>query len=248
MFDVLSPRVGSVASRRGASRSRRTGASVPTSRARGTRSKALRLEKGTHALARALGKPHLRVIALDDGAFSRRQRRAPLVAVSMSLPDLVEGIELTWVSVDGTDATARATELLRGSPFLAGARAILVDGIAVAGFNLFDLKALSRDLHRPVISVTSRAPDLLRIRSALRTYFPAEFRRRWGLVRASRLFPVSVGGRPLWASVVGCRREEARALLLRSIGHGRWPEPLRLAHLVGHAVGTTARAPVRPNR
>ncbi|MCI4362788.1 MAG: DUF99 family protein [Thermoplasmata archaeon] len=202
----------------------------------------------SETLSRALGKPHLRVIALDDGAFTRRQRRAPLVAVAMSLPDLVEGIELGWVTVDGNDATACASDLLRNSPFLAGARAILVDGIAVAGFNLLDLSALSRALDRPVVSVTSRAPDLARIRSALRTYFPKEFRRRWGLVRASRLFPVSVGGRSLWASASGCGREEARALLLRSMGRGRWPEPLRLAHLVGHAVGTVARAPARPNR
>jgi uncharacterized protein len=187
------------------------------------------------------------VIGLDDGAFTRRQRRAPLVAVAMSLPDLVEGIELDWVTVDGNDATSTASALLRRSPFLAGARAILVDGIAVAGFNLLDLDALSRETERPVVSVTSRAPDLPKIRSALRTYFPTEFRRRWGLVRASRLFPVSVGGRALWASASGCRRDEARALVLRSIGRGRVPEPLRLAHLIGHAVGSTGRRPrVRP--
>lgn len=185
------------------------------------------------------------MIGVDDAAFTRRARRAFVVSVAMSLPNLVEGVELTTVTVDGNDATLGLIATLGRSPFLRGARAILVDGVAVAGFNLIDLARLARNLERPVISVTPKAPEYDRIRAALRKYFPHEFAERWALVRAPRLFRVSVGGRPIWAAAVGCRRAEATAIIERSIVNGRWPEPLRLAHLIGHAVGSEARPSLR---
>jgi uncharacterized protein len=187
------------------------------------------------------------VIGVDDAAFTRRAKRAFVVAVAMSLPDLVEGVELARVTVDGRDATETVGQLLRSSPFLRGARAVLVDGVAVAGFNLLDLATLSERLERPVISVTPKPPEYDRIRAALRKYFPRDFAARWALVRGPRLFGVPVGGRPLWVAAYGCRRTEAAAIVQRSVVNGRWPEPLRLAHLVGHAVGTRARPSVKPN-
>ncbi|MCI4342342.1 MAG: DUF99 family protein, partial [Thermoplasmata archaeon] len=219
----------------------------PPAPARAVSSMSTTATVGHRDLERALGKPHLRVIGLDDGAYTRRARRAPVVAVAMSLPDLVEGIELGWVEVDGRDATERTIALLQASPFLRGARAILVDGIALAGFNLLDLRRLSAGIGRPVLSVTRRAPEFVTIRAALRKYFPREFAARWALVKSCRLYPVPVVGRPLWVAAAGCRRAEAAAIVRRSVGHGRWPEPLRLAHLVGHSVGAHARPPRRPN-
>jgi endonuclease V-like protein UPF0215 family len=187
-----------------------------------------------------LGKSQLRAIGVDDGAFSRRQKRAPLVAAAMVSPGELEGLALGEVTVDGTDATERIAGLLGSWPFLNGARAILLDGVAFGGFNLVDLDELHRALGRPIVTVTRRPPDFEAIRLALRKYFPRDFRRRWRLVRAHRLFRVPTAGRPLLASAVGCRREEAVALVHRTTRRGYWPEPLRVARLVAHAVGTAS--------
>jgi uncharacterized protein len=195
-------------------------------------------------LRRALTKPHLRVIGIDDGRFRRRQRFAPLVAVVVSTPGYVEGVERGRVRVDGMDATERIIALLRHSPHLEGARALLLDGVAFGGFNLVDLDALARALERPVVAVTRDPPDFARIRAALQKYFPTEFRERWRRVRAHRLFAVPTADRPIYAAAVGCRRVEAAQLIRRTTIRGRWPEPLRLAHLVAHAIGT----PVAPLR
>ena len=194
------------------------------------------------SLRRALAKPHVRVIAVDDGAFERTEKYAPLAALVVSSPQDVDGILLDRISVDGDDATETIVRLIQESPYLVGARALLLDGIAVVGFNLLDLDRLHRELNLPVVSVTRRPPDFDRIRAALRKYFPREFRRRWARVRAHPLFPVPTPGQPILASVVGCTRDEARALLRRCTVHGFWPEPLRLAHLVAHAAGTAATA------
>ncbi len=203
------------------------------------------------SLRRALAKPHVRVIAVDDGAFRRDGRYAPLAVVVVSSPQDVEGVHLGRVRVDGDDATASILALLRDSPHRAGARALLLDGIAVGGFNLLDLNALYRGLRMPVISVTRRPPDFERIRAALKTYFPRDFRRRWNRVTAHRLFRVPTAGQPILAAAVGCSCPDAVALLHRLAVHGYWPEPLRLAHLIAHAAGTPApsadeRLSVRP--
>ncbi len=196
---------------------------------------------GSKDLARALSKPHVRVVGVDDGPFRRTGRYAPLVAVVLSTPNYVEGILRGRVSVDGTDATERVATLLRSSPFLEGVRAVLLDGIAVGGFNLLNLETLHRELARPIVTVTRRSPDFSAIRRALQTYFPEDFTQRWRLVRARALFRVPTDGAPLWASAVGCSRSAAVALIRRTTVRGRFPEPLRLARLVARSIASWPR-------
>lgn len=187
----------------------------------------------------ALSKPHLRLAGIDDGAFRRRERTAPVAAVAWSSPDRVEGVSVGRVEVDGDDATAVIEALARSLPAWDGVRAVLLDGIAVGGFNVVDLARLARRLQRPVIAVTRRPPDLPRIRVALFRYFP-DARRRWRLLRKAPLVDVPTSGEPIHAAVAGCSVEDAIAVLHRAAVIGFWPEPLRLAHLVAHAVGTQA--------
>jgi uncharacterized protein len=193
--------------------------------------------RGSKVFTRALAKPHLRVIGLDDGPFLRTARRAALVGVIFSAPNYVEGILRTSVAIDGTDATQRILSLLEESPFLDGVRAVLLDGIAVGGFNLIDLDRLHERLRRPVVTVTRRAPDFPAIHSALRKYFPRDAAARWRLVRAHPLFRFSTAeGNPLRVSAVGCTRAEAAAIVRRTTVRGNLPEPLRLARLVARAI------------
>jgi len=201
-------------------------------------------------LGRALAKPHLRVIGVDDGSFTRRQRYAPLVAVALSLPGTVEGVLVSRVRVDGNDATDQIIALLSNTPHLVGARAILFDGVSVGGFNLLDLDRIHRALGRPVISVTRRPPDFPSIRAALAKYFPREFRTRWRLVRRHPPFPSPTSGQPLWISTVGATRTQAREVVRRATSVGHSPEPLRIAHLVARALAlptptTRSRPPPR---
>lgn len=188
-------------------------------------------------MTRALAKPHLRVLGLDDGPFVRSARRAGLVGVVLSTPNYVEGILHTTVTVDGTDATNRILELLDGSPMVEGVRAILLDGIAVGGFNLVDLDRLHAVLGRPIVTVTRHAPDFASIRAALTKYFPKDAERRWQLVLAHPLFRLPMPeGNPLRVSAVGCTRAQASAVIRRATVRGNLPEPLRLARLVARAM------------
>lgn len=197
-------------------------------------------------MGRALTKRHLKVIGVDDGSFTRRHRFAPLVAVAVTVPGVVEGILTTRVRVDGTDATDRLIGLLKDSAHLDGCRAILLDGVTVGGFNPLDLDRLAERLHRPVVSVTRHAPEFAAIRSALTKYFPRDARRRYAVLTRRRPFRLPTAGNPIWIAVVGARRGEAAALVRRTTQVGHWPEPLRLARLIARALADAPAGRPRP--
>lgn len=213
------------------------------------RHRILRSAGGDLALRRSLGKAHPRVVAVDDGAFARTDRSAPIAAVVMSVPDYVEAIRTDHVRVDGRDATRRVIALVRATGPLDGVRAVLLDGAVLGGFNVVDLDAVNRSLGRPVVALTRRPPEFARIRAALTKWFPRDALRRWRLLTTHRLFPVPTGGRPILAAAVGCSRADAAQLVRRTTRRGYWPEPLRLAHLVASAGSRPGRPRVvRANR
>ncbi len=187
-------------------------------------------------MRRSLGKAHPRVVAVDDGAFDRTDRTAPIAAVVVSAPDYVEAIRTDRVTVDGRDATRRVIAIVRSVGPLDGIRAVLLDGAVLGGFNIIDLDEVHRALERPVVAVTRRPPDFPSIRAALTKWFPHDARRRWRLLTRHRLFAVPTdGGRPIRAAAVGCTAADAARLVRRTTVRGYWPEPLRLAHLVASA-------------
>jgi uncharacterized protein len=179
-------------------------------------------------------------VGVDDGAFERRETFAPTAAVLLTLPEHLEAARVGRVTVDGTDGTRRVVALVRALGPLDGARAVLVDGAVVGGFNVLDLDEISRALHLPVVAVTRRPPEFPLIRSALEKWFPRSAKARWKLLRAHRLFGVPTPGKPIWAAAVGCSRADAVRLVQRTTVRGFWPEPLRVAHLVASA-GRSAR-------
>ncbi|HTT34586.1 MAG TPA: DUF99 family protein [Thermoplasmata archaeon] len=188
-------------------------------------------------MRRALAKAHVTVVAVDDGAFRRTDARAPIAAVVCAGAERVVGVSIGSVAVDGDDATGRIAALVRAAPDRVGLRAVLVDGIAMGGFNVLDLDRLHDAVGLPVVSVTRRRPDAAKIAAAIRTYFPRDAARRLARLRAHRLFPVPTAARPILAAVVGASRTDAIRLVARLTVQGHWPEPLRLAHLVARAVG-----------
>jgi len=172
---------------------------------------------------------------VDDGAFARDDRYAPIAAVVVSLPEQLEAVRVGRVRVDGTDGTARVIALLRSLGSLEGIRAVLLDGAVVGGFNVLDLDAIARATRVPVVAVTRRPPDFGKIARALHRWFPRTAARRLRLLRRHRLGRVPTAGEPILAAASGCTAADAAWLVRRATIRGYWPEPLRLAHLVASA-------------
>ncbi len=191
-------------------------------------------------------------MGVDDGAFARRDRYAPVAAVLVSAPERLEAVRVGRVRVDGTDATRTVLQLIRALGDPAGIRAILLDGAVLGGFNVVDLDAVRRGARVPVVAVTRRPPDFAAIAAALRRWFPRSAARRLALLRRHRLAPVRTGGVPILAAASGCSADDAAWLLRRTTVRGFWPEPLRIAHQVASAAARTPRGgflrPRRPRR
>jgi len=176
-------------------------------------------------------KPGLRVLGIDDGPFTFGDATAPVAGVVMRADGYIEGVMLIRVAVDGDDATARLTELVRGSRHRAGLRALLLDGASLGGFNVVDTQALAADTGLPVITVTRHRPDRAAVEAALQKHFNDW---EWRLARLAPSFAMRNGDYTVYCSAT-CTRDEAAELVRATTLRGALPEPLRMAHMVASA-------------
>lgn len=202
----------------------------------------------------------MNVIAFDDGPFPRDHRGDVLLVGVVCSDTRVDGIVSGRIRRDGADATRRMIELVRASQFGAHLQAVLLQGIAVGGFNVVDIHGLSEALSVPVLVVVRRPPDMTAVRRALFSSAPTGERprvtgatRKWKLIeRAGAVEPLGPSRRALkrgsprtapkvWVQRAGLSTDEARRILAATTLHGNIPEALRVAHLVAGGV-TTGRS------
>ncbi|MFQ6013459.1 MAG: DUF99 family protein [Thermoplasmata archaeon] len=182
-------------------------------------------------------KAQVRVLGLDDGPFSFGDARVAVVGVVVRIPSYVEGVLVTEVEVDGTDATDRIVDTLRNSRFREGLALVMIDGVALGGFNVVDIAKVHAQTGVPTLTVTRKEPDLEAMEKALRARF-ADWAERMEVIRRTPLERVETPHKPLYVLREGIGPEDARDLIRRSTVRGALPEPLRIAHLVATALKT----------
>ncbi|MBX3251531.1 MAG: DUF99 family protein, partial [Myxococcales bacterium] len=126
----------------------------------------------------------MNVIGFDDAPFDREHRGDVTLVGAVCARTRLDGVLVGRVRRHGRNATTQMIELVTRSPFREHVRAILLQGIAVGGFNVVDIHTLSRALERPVIVVARRAPDLAAMRAFLERGVPG-WRRKWSLIEAA---------------------------------------------------------------
>lgn len=173
----------------------------------------------------------LRAIGFDDAPFVRGRRGPVGVAGVVCAGTRFEGLVWGEIRQDGWNATDVLAKLLVGGKFLPQLHVVLLDGIALGGFNVVDLEALAARTGRPCVAVMRRVPDLQAVERALRRLPGAA--RRLDLVR--RAGPVHRRGTFIF-QVRGADPDSTGRALARLTDRGLVPEPLRLAHLVGAAI------------
>ncbi|RME51831.1 MAG: DUF99 family protein [Deltaproteobacteria bacterium] len=173
----------------------------------------------------------IRVVGFDDAPFVRKRGSPVGVAGVVCADTRMEGMLWGRVTKDGLDATEVLCRLLGESKFYEQVHLVLIDGLAVGGFNLIDLPEMAHQLSRPCVAVMRTSPDLAAVKRALTRFEDAEARRallkRGGAIHHREGFYFQVAGAT--PDVIG------RALS-RLTDRGRVPEALRLAHLIGRAV------------
>jgi endonuclease V-like protein UPF0215 family len=171
-------------------------------------------------------------MAVDDGPFKFGDAEALLVGIVVRGKGYLEAVYASTVSVDRLDATQTVTELVLGSKQLPQLKAILLDGLTLAGFNVVDIEALHRETGVPVVTVVDKVPDPDAIRKALEGRFE-DWEERFALISAPETHTVDLpDGGTLTCHVAGMDTEVAKDLLRVTTVRGHLPEALRMADLV----------------
>lgn len=172
------------------------------------------------------------VIAVDDAPFPREHRgNVPIAGVAYAGLRL-EGTMHAHVRRDGADATRVLEAMIKGSRFAAHTRLILLEGIALAGFNVVDIHALAQALDMAVLVVVKRKPDRAAVKHALLDHVRGG-QRKWTLLEKAGEMEFAQG---LWVQRAGIEMADATALLRSLAQNGKMPEPLRVAHLVANVL------------
>ncbi len=174
------------------------------------------------------------VIGVDDAPFPRATRGDVLVVGAVFSRLRLDGVLSTRVRRDGRNATERLVRMVGESRFAPHLQLILLQGIALAGFNVVDVRALSAATGLPVLVIARNPPRYERIRRALLEKVRGGTR-KWRLIET--LGPME----PMEGVMVqrwGIDRAGAAAVLRRLAVHGRVPEPLRTAHLIAGGIAT----------
>ncbi len=180
-------------------------------------------------------KPHIRVLGIDDSPFSFSDSKVTVIGVVMRVPGYVEGVMHSRLTIDGEDGNDVLTRMINSSRYKEQLRLVMLDGIAMGGFNVIDIEALNQATGLPIASVTRDLPDLAKMEAALRKHF-TDWERRLSIITRSTLFQVQTGHKPLSVAAAGIGKEEAVELIGASIVRGALPEPIRIAHLIARAI------------
>jgi uncharacterized protein len=178
--------------------------------------------------------PISNVVGFDDCPFARTHKGNVRVIGVVCAQTRVEGILSTHVRKDGANASSQLEHLIWRSRFAPTLQLVLLQGVALAGFNVVDAKRLSDRLELPVLIVARRMPHLEKIQNTLLSKVRGG-KRKWALIEQLGQMEPCKG---VFVQRVGISLEDAACVLQRTTLHGNIPEALRLAHLIAGGITT----------
>lgn len=171
-------------------------------------------------------------IGIDDSPFAPEHRGDVLVVGAIFSGTRMEGVLSAAVRRDGANATRVLAQMIGGSRFGPAIQLIMLQGIALGGFNVIDAPALSAQTGKPVLIVARRLPNMAAVRAALETKVRGGAR-KWRLIEQLGPMEPAAG---VYVQRVGLSLAQAEQIISSTAVHGRIPEPLRVAHLIAGGV------------
>ncbi len=171
------------------------------------------------------------VIGFDDAPFPANYTGGVKVVGTVYAKSQLNGILIGAVKRDGTDSAKKLIALLSQSKFVRSVQLIMLQGIALAGFNVVDIFELSAQLNLPVLVVARKRPDMATIQKALLKMRGG--RSKWALIE--KLGPMETAA-TVYVQRVGLTLDQAIEVVNKFTLTGNIPEPLRVAHLIAGAI------------
>lgn len=182
-------------------------------------------------------KKQIRVLGIDDSPFTFKDRSVTIIGIVMRPPSYIDAVIKSSVERDGDDSNKQIEEMILKSKYREQLRLIMLDGIALGGFNVVDIEKLCEKLKLPVITITRDKPDFESMKRALRKNF-SDWERRWEIVRKGELYEIETKNNPIYVKFKGIELKEVKEVIKLTTVRGNLPEPIRVAHLVASAFVT----------
>jgi len=180
-------------------------------------------------------KPQIRLLGVDDSPFTFTDKYSTVIGVIMRGGEYIEGVLSRQVTIDGSDATFVCREMIQNTRHKNQLRAMLLDGIALGGFNVVDIQEIFDETELPVITVTRDEPDFKDIKKALKKNFE-DWKVRFTLIKKGDLHEIKTNYNPIYIKCAGISLEEAKVIIKLSTIRGVIPEPIRVAHLIASGI------------
>ena len=176
-------------------------------------------------------KKEIRVIGIDDAPHKFKSKGNILIIGTIFRGgSSLDGVLSTKASIDGNNATAKIIEMINKSRFKSQLQCIFLDGIAVGGFNIIDIKELSKKTKLPVIVIIRKKPDIARIKKIL-----TRIKKKSKIKLLEKAGPVVPAGK-IYIQLTGLSIEKANEILKISCTRSHIPEAIRLAHIIASGI------------
>jgi len=180
-------------------------------------------------------KKQIRLLGIDDSPFSFNDSHSIIIGIVMRADGYLEGVLKKQVKIDGNDATQKCIDMIQNTRHKKQLKAMLLDGVALGGFNVVDIQEIFNVTNLPVITVTRDKPDFEKIKKALKQHF-GDWEHRYNLITEGELHEVKTKHNPIFVKFVGLSLSEAKEIIKISTIRGVIPEPIRVAHLVASGI------------
>lgn len=173
----------------------------------------------------------LRILGIDDSPFDQNKRSDVLVVGAFFRGGRsLEGVMSTKVRKDGINSTANIIKMVNKSKFKSQIRAILLDGIALAGFNVVDIEKLNTSTNIPVIVVMRKYPQKKDMFKALKKIGQPK---KINLIEKAGEIHKSD---KIYIQFSGIRLNEAKQIISLATTRSDIPEPIRIAHIIATGI------------
>ncbi|MDM8523718.1 DUF99 family protein [Desulfococcaceae bacterium HSG8] len=176
--------------------------------------------------------PISNVIGFDDSPFLHSHRGNVRIVGAVYAGLRFDGILTGHIRRDGANAAKNIARLVSESKFAGHVQLVMLQGIALGGFNVVDVFGLHRKLQLPVLVVARRKPDMAAIKDALLTKVPGGLR-KWKIIeKLGPMEPVA----NIFVQRAGLTIDEAGQVIEKFAVHSNIPEPLRAAHIIAGGI------------
>lgn len=173
----------------------------------------------------------MRIIGIDDSPFNKFKDRNTLVIGTIYRGgSYMDGLISTTIVIDGNNATRKIADMINKSKFKSQLKLIMLDGIAVGGFNVIDIQELHNLTKIPVIVVMRDLPRTDRIFNTLEKL---GMNKKIDIIKkAGSIYPID----RLYVQVAGIGLYDAGELLKLTCVRSLVPEPIRMAHIIASGI------------